>query len=93
MIGLPERKPDALLADKGYDADAIRADTAQRIQAWLHRTEQWKQQAQSMTQHIGLRQRTRRIDDEQALAQDMNPDRRLVRPLIVVVPIDFAGGN
>ncbi|CAH0498734.1 hypothetical protein NVSP9465_03828 [Novosphingobium sp. CECT 9465] len=30
MIGLPERKPDALLADKGYDADAIRADLVER---------------------------------------------------------------
>lgn len=30
MIGLPERAPDALLADKGYDADAIRADLAKR---------------------------------------------------------------
>jgi transposase len=31
---LPERTPDALLADKGYDADAIRADLADRnIQA------------------------------------------------------------
>ena len=30
MIGLPERAPDALLADKGYDADAIRADLADR---------------------------------------------------------------
>ena len=27
---LPERTPDALLADKGYDADAIRADLAER---------------------------------------------------------------
>jgi transposase len=30
LIGLPERAPDALLADKGYDADAIRADLAGR---------------------------------------------------------------
>ena len=30
LIGLPERKPDALLADKGYDADAIRADLVER---------------------------------------------------------------
>jgi hypothetical protein len=27
---VPERKPDALLADKGYDADAIRADLVER---------------------------------------------------------------
>ncbi|WP_244548995.1 IS5 family transposase [Bradyrhizobium canariense] len=30
LIDLPERAPDALLADKGYDADAIRADLARR---------------------------------------------------------------
>ena len=30
LIALPERTPDALLADKGYDADAIRADLARR---------------------------------------------------------------
>jgi transposase len=27
---LPERAPQAFLADKGYDADAIRADLASR---------------------------------------------------------------
>jgi transposase len=30
LIDLPEQRPDALLADKGYDADAIRADLAER---------------------------------------------------------------
>jgi transposase len=30
LIDLPERAPNALLADKGYDADAIRADLAER---------------------------------------------------------------
>lgn len=30
LIGMPEREPDAFLADKGYDADAIRADLAER---------------------------------------------------------------
>ncbi len=30
LIDLPERAPDALLADKGYDADAIRSDLAKR---------------------------------------------------------------
>jgi transposase len=34
LITLPEQAPEALLADKGYDADAIRADLANRnIQA------------------------------------------------------------
>jgi transposase len=30
LIVLPERAPDALLADKGYDADTIRTDLAKR---------------------------------------------------------------
>ena len=30
LIDLPERASDALLADKGYDADAIRADLDSR---------------------------------------------------------------
>ena len=30
LIGSPERAPDALLADKGYDADAMRTDLAAR---------------------------------------------------------------
>ncbi len=30
MISLPEQAPQALLADKGYDADAIRNDLASR---------------------------------------------------------------
>ena len=34
MIDFPERTPDALLADKGYDADAIHADlTEWKIEA------------------------------------------------------------
>ena len=34
LIGLPERAPVALLADKGYDADAIRVDlSARKIEA------------------------------------------------------------
>lgn len=31
LINLPEFEPDALLADKGYDADTIRADLANRM--------------------------------------------------------------
>lgn len=37
LVGLPERAPDALLADKCYHADAIRADLAERnIKAVIH---------------------------------------------------------
>jgi len=32
-IVLPERTPDALLADQGYEADAVRADRRRKIKA------------------------------------------------------------
>ncbi|MGB3287473.1 helicase-related protein [Mycolicibacter algericus] len=67
-------------------AEAIRAETQLRIAAWTQRTQSWKQQAGELAKRDTLVARTRRIDDEQSLAQDMNPDRRLVRPLVVVVP-------
>ncbi len=69
-----------------FHAQAIRAETRQRVDEWVARTARWKQQALNLTQHSGLRQRARRIDDEQALAEEMNPEHRLVRPLLVVVP-------
>lgn len=69
-------------------AQAIRDETRRRIDEWLARTAMWKQMAFDMTKHASLRQRERRIDDEQKLAEEMNPDRRLVRPLVVVVPMN-----
>jgi hypothetical protein len=78
-------------ADTAADqqAEAIRRETAARIKEWTERTQRWKREADKLIQRGQLRQRARRIDDEQSLAHDMNPDRRLVRPLIVVVPSDF----
>ena len=78
-------------ADNAADqqADAIRRETAVRIQEWIGRTQRWKRQADDADSTQSASPACRRIDDEQSLAQDMNPDRRLVRPLIVVVPQDF----
>jgi hypothetical protein len=83
LVGAAVRAAEAA-ADQ--HAEAIRRDTAQRITEWVERTEAWKQQAGTLTQRHGLRERTRVIDNEQSLAHEMNPDRRLVRPLIVVIP-------
>src|SRR5699024_11128898 len=59
-------------ADAAADqqAEAIRTETQARIAAWTQRTRSWKQQAFDLVQRDTLRQRARRIDDEQSLAQD-----------------------
>ena len=70
-------------------ADAIRLETQQRISEWLNRSREWKQQASGLAQRNELRQRTARVTEEEDLANAMNPDRRLTRPLIIVVPQDY----
>jgi ERCC4-related helicase len=76
-------------AAAGQQADAIRQETQQRITDWLTRSRMWKEQASSMAQRNELRLRTARVTEEEELASSMNPDRRLTRPLIVVVPQDY----
>ncbi|WP_346777602.1 helicase-related protein [Rhodococcus sp. HNM0563] len=70
-------------------ATAIREETEQRIAAWIRRSEHWKAQAGELIQRGELRERTARITEEQELAQAMNPERRLARPLILTVPTDL----
>ena len=70
-------------------AAAIREETQQRIAAWMQRSERWKAQAGELIQRGELLERTARITEEQELAQAMNPERRLARPLILTIPTDF----
>ncbi|ETT25599.1 superfamily II DNA/RNA helicases, SNF2 family proteinprotein [Rhodococcus aetherivorans] len=78
-------------ADSAADqqATAIRQETAQRVDDWIARSRRWKQEADALVQRADLKRRTARITEEETLAQAMNPDRRLTRPLIVVVPQNF----
>ena len=48
----------------------------------------WKRQADELIQRGSRYASVRRIEEEQSLAAAMIPDRRLVRPLLVVVPRD-----
>ncbi|GFE76608.1 MULTISPECIES: IS5 family transposase [Novosphingobium] len=62
LIALPEQTPKALLADKGYDADAIRADLASRdIKAVIS----------------GRSNRRVRIEHDQALYKQRNRIQRM----------------
>ncbi|VFA81757.1 RNA polymerase-associated protein rapA [Gordonia paraffinivorans] len=70
-------------------AEAIRFETQRRIDDWIRRSEEWKAEAGQLTQRGQLRERTARISEEQELAQAMNPERRLARPLILSVPTDL----
>lgn len=75
-------------ADDGaaQHAEAIRRETGERIEAWLRRARRWQREAGALAQRTELRERSSRIAAEQELAEAMNPQRRLARPLMIVVP-------
>ncbi|GAA2573568.1 helicase-related protein [Pseudonocardia hydrocarbonoxydans] len=65
---------------------AAETDVAQRVEAWSHRLDRWEQEAGVLMQRSELKQRRVSVQQERELVAAMNPDRQLVRPLLVVVP-------
>ena len=59
-----------------------------RVEEWSRRAEDWTHEAEALIQRAELRQRRVSVEDEQAIAARMTPERQLVRPLLVVVPLD-----
>lgn len=78
-VGKAQDQMDALFADN-------RKDVAERVARWSTRYERWEREAEQTAQRAELRTRRASVQEEKELAQKMNPDRQLVRPLLVVVP-------
>lgn len=60
--------------------------TTSRISRWSSRTDSWATEAGALIQRSELRDRRQRVEEERRMAERMRPDRRLVRPLLLVVP-------
>ncbi|WP_255303768.1 helicase-related protein [Georgenia sp. 311] len=67
--------------------------TAERVHAWVERTRRWDEEAAGLAKRGELRERQERVDAERELAGAMLPSRTLVRPLLVIVPNDYTGGQ
>ncbi|MGD3152761.1 helicase-related protein [Tsukamurella tyrosinosolvens] len=72
-------------------ADAVRAETAERIDAWIARADAWQAEAGALIQRGDVLDRRARISEEQKHARAMNPELRLTRPLMIAVPTDYSG--
>jgi len=59
-----------------------------RVEEWSRRAQDWTHEAEALIQRAELRQRRVSIEEERAIAARMTPQRQLVRPLLVVVPLD-----
>ncbi|WP_430784554.1 helicase-related protein [Actinoplanes sp. G11-F43] len=66
---------------------AAEKDVAERIETWSARLDKWQRDAEKEVQRLDLKQRRVSIEQEQKLVAEMNPDRQLVRPLLVVTPL------
>ena len=64
--------------------DAITA----RVEEWSRRVTDWTVEADALIQRSELRQRRVSVQEEQAIAARMVPERQLIRPLLIVVPQD-----
>ncbi|MGW7477071.1 helicase-related protein [Nonomuraea muscovyensis] len=65
---------------------AAEADVAKRVKEWSQRLDLWDEEAGVLIQRSELKQRRVSVQQERELVAAMNPDRQLVRPLLVVVP-------
>jgi hypothetical protein len=65
---------------------SARAEVAQRVADWSQHLELWDREADDAIQRLDLRVRRLSVQQEKELVTAMNPDRQLVRPLLVVVP-------
>lgn len=65
---------------------AATAETVARVERWATRVGAWEDDANALVQRKDLRERRMTIEAERSLAAAMQPSRRLVRPLLVVVP-------
>ena len=61
-----------------------------RVEEWSRRAEDWTREADVLAQRAELRQRRVSVEEERAIAARMTPERQLVRPLLVVVPLDHS---
>lgn len=70
--------------------------TGQRVRRWSERIDEWSRDADELGGRLHLIERRLSVDEERRISADMIPDRKLVRPLLVVLPLDrasdFKGG-
>jgi hypothetical protein len=70
--------------------DSAAQHTLDRVDRWSQRAVHWEQEADVLVQRSEIAARRVTVKHMEDLVESMRPDRHLVRPLLVVVPRDFA---
>ncbi|MGV8965354.1 MAG: helicase-related protein [Cellulomonas sp.] len=85
FVGPAVRAAEAMM---GTVVAAAETATRERVERWSQRTARWDDEADVLVQRSDVRDRRKRVEDEREMAKTMLPERRLVRPLLVVIPRD-----
>lgn len=67
---------------------AASSAASERVAAWSQRLKKWEHDADALIQRSDLKDRRVSVEKERELVAQMAPAQRLVRPLVVVVPMD-----
>ena len=75
-------------AEKAMDPvfTAAADNAARRVEQWSSRVDLWETAVAGVAQRSEIRQRRLSVEEERRLARQMAPDRRLIRPLVLVLP-------
>ncbi len=68
---------------------AVQDLVLQEQEEWAQRSERWQEEAAGFTQRKEVRARRKAAQEQAAYLQGLAPSRRLVRPIMVVVPQDW----
>src|SRR5699024_5119468 len=74
---------DAVAASIEEVIDSGRRRIERRVHEWFTRNEKWKQGALDLVQATRVKQRLRTVNEEGDLISSMQPNRSLLRPLLV----------
>lgn len=72
--------------------EAAAQATRERVEAWAARVSRWDRDADALIQRADVRERRQQVTGEKEIAESLLPDQRLVRPLLMVVPMNHDGG-
>jgi superfamily II DNA or RNA helicase len=78
----------AVEKDLGQLFEAATEAAARRVDEWSRRLSNWEVEADALIQRSELKLRRVSVTQERQLVEQMAPAQRLVRPLVVVVPLD-----
>lgn len=65
---------------------AAEAEARQRVEEWQHRASVWQRDADALVQRQDLKSQRGKVREEEEFARTMLPERKLARPLAVIIP-------